>query len=57
MVARDLFAALLSRNEIDEPALRTCMLAHWQAIVQARRRIPEHGKLFARLRYAVAEMD
>src|SRR5208282_5503267 len=50
MVARDRFAPLLSRNEIDEPALRTWTLSHWQAIVQARRRISEDGKLFARLR-------
>jgi hypothetical protein len=47
MVARDRFASLLSRNEIDEPAVRTWVLSHWQAIVQARRRILEDGTPFA----------
>ena len=52
MVARDRFAALLGRNEIDKPALRTWMLSHWQAIIQARRRIPKDGPLFAHLPFA-----
>jgi hypothetical protein len=45
----DRFATLLDRNEIDEPALRTWMRLRWQRIIQARRRVKEGGKLFARL--------
>jgi hypothetical protein len=55
IVARDRFAALLGRNEIDEPALRTGMLSHWQAIVEARGRIPEDGILFAHLPFGFVE--
>ena len=55
MVARRRFASLPSRNEIHEPAFRTWMLSYWQAIVQARRRILEDGKLFARLLCAFVE--